>query len=62
MQIQFLWGIMFSMESHLREVYNMAESTESKNFIQAFIEEDIAPGGQYERKTDHTPYPPEPNP
>ncbi len=34
---------------------------ESKHFIQAFIEEDIAPGGQYEGKTVHTRFPPEPN-
>lgn len=39
----------------------MAEITESKNFIQAFIEEDIAPGGQFEGKTVHTRFPPEPN-
>ena len=39
----------------------MAEITESKNFIQAFIEEDIGPGGQYEGKTVHTRFPPEPN-
>ncbi len=39
----------------------MAESTESKNFIHAFIEEDIAPGGQYEGMTVHTRFPPEPN-
>ena len=39
----------------------MAEITESKNFIHAFIDEDIAPGGQYEGKTVHTRFPPEPN-
>ncbi len=39
----------------------MAEITESKNFIHAFIEEDIAPGGQFEGKTVHTRFPPEPN-
>ena len=39
----------------------MAEITESKNFIQSFIEEDIGPGGQYEGKTVHTRFPPEPN-
>ena len=39
----------------------MAEITESKNFIQAFIEEDIGPGGQYEGMTVHTRFPPEPN-
>ena len=39
----------------------MAEITESKNFIHAFIDEDIAPGGQYEGATVHTRFPPEPN-
>ena len=39
----------------------MAEITESKNFIQSFIEEDIGPGGQYEGMTVHTRFPPEPN-
>ncbi len=39
----------------------MAEMTESKNFIHAFIEEDIAPGGRYEGQTVHTRFPPEPN-
>ena len=29
----------------------MAEITESKNFIHAFIEEDIAEGGRYAGKT-----------
>ncbi len=39
----------------------MAEITESKNFIHAFIEEDIAEGGQYAGCTVHTRFPPEPN-
>ena len=39
----------------------MAEINESKNFIHAFIEEDIAEGGQYAGKTVHTRFPPEPN-
>ena len=39
----------------------MAEMTESKNFIHAFIEEDIAEGGQFAGKTVHTRFPPEPN-
>ncbi len=34
---------------------------ESKNFIHTFIEEDIAPGGQFEGMTVHTRFPPEPN-
>ena len=39
----------------------MAEITESKNFIHAFIEEDIAEGGCYDGQTVHTRFPPEPN-
>ena len=39
----------------------MEELTESKNFIQSFIEEDIGPGGQFEGQTVHTRFPPEPN-
>ena len=39
----------------------MADFTESKNFIHAFIDEDIAPGGRYEGLTVHTRFPPEPN-
>ena len=33
----------------------------SKNFIHAFVEEDIAPGGRYAGMTVHTRFPPEPN-
>jgi len=33
----------------------------SKNFIHTFIEEDIAPGGQFEGRRVHTRLPPEPN-
>ena len=39
----------------------MAEITESKNFIHAFIDEDIADGGRYAGQTVHTRFPPEPN-
>ena len=39
----------------------MAELNESKNFIHAFIDEDIAEGGRYEGRTVHTRFPPEPN-
>ena len=39
----------------------MAEMTESKNFIHAFIDEDIAPSGQFAGQTVHTRFPPEPN-
>ena len=33
----------------------------NKNFIEAFIDEDLAKGGQYEGMTVHTRFPPEPN-
>ena len=39
----------------------MAEMNESKNFIHAFIDEDIAPDGRYAGQTVHTRFPPEPN-
>ena len=39
----------------------MAEITESKNFIHAFIDEDIAEGGQFAGSVVHTRFPPEPN-
>ncbi len=38
----------------------MAE-TESRNFIEAFVAEDIGPGGRFEGKQVHTRFPPEPN-
>lgn len=34
---------------------------ESRNFIQSFIEEDVAPGGQFAGAVVHTRFPPEPN-
>ncbi|MCL2588459.1 MAG: glutamine--tRNA ligase, partial [Oscillospiraceae bacterium] len=38
------------------------EPTEgSTNFIHAFVEEDLAPGGQFAGRTVHTRFPPEPN-
>ena len=37
------------------------EEIMSGNFIHTFIDEDIAPGGEYEGKTVHTRFPPEPN-
>ena len=37
------------------------ETVESRNFIHAFIEEDLAPGGQFAGMTVHTRFPPEPN-
>lgn len=33
----------------------------SKNFIEAFVEEDLSPGGRFEGMTVHTRFPPEPN-
>ncbi len=38
-----------------------AMADETKNFIEAFIEEDIAPGGRFEGMQVHTRFPPEPN-
>jgi len=38
-----------------------SEPAEGRNFIHAFIDEDIGPGGQYEGMTVHTRFPPEPN-
>ncbi len=35
--------------------------TDSRNFIEAFVEEDIAPGGRFYGKQVHTRFPPEPN-
>ncbi|MGN0453366.1 MAG: glutamine--tRNA ligase/YqeY domain fusion protein [Ruminococcus sp.] len=37
------------------------ENTAPSNFIHDFIDEDIAKGGQFEGKTVHTRFPPEPN-
>ena len=37
------------------------EKVSNANFIHDFIDEDIAEGGQYEGKTVHTRFPPEPN-
>lgn len=37
------------------------ERTESRNFIEAFVAEDIAEGGQFAGKRVHTRFPPEPN-
>ena len=40
---------------------NELNRPEIKNFIEAFVEEDIGPGGQYEGMQVHTRFPPEPN-
>ena len=37
------------------------KGSEAKNFIHAFVEEDIAEGGQFAGMTVHTRFPPEPN-
>ena len=39
----------------------MSEEIKTSNFIEEFIVEDIAEGGQFEGKTVHTRFPPEPN-
>ena len=44
------------------ELKNVEETQEVwSNFIHAFIEEDMAPGGRFEGKKVHTRFPPEPN-
>ena len=40
---------------------NEPERADGSNFIDNFITEDLAPGGQYEGMTVHTRFPPEPN-
>lgn len=45
----------------MKEIREAIEPAESRNFIHAFIEEDIAPGGQFAGMTVHTRFPPEPN-
>ena len=57
------WAIMSHYEQCFQEeeMVLMAEITESKNFIHAFIDEDIAEGGRYAGQTVHTRFPPEPN-
>ncbi len=37
------------------------KAPEARNFIEAFIDEDLAPGGAYEGMRVHTRFPPEPN-
>lgn len=37
------------------------ENIETRNFIEAFVEEDIGPGGRFEGMQVHTRFPPEPN-
>ena len=44
-----------------RKTPETEEVSESKNFIQTFIDEDIAEGGQFQGMTVHTRFPPEPN-
>jgi len=43
------------------EIKTTEVSESSTNFIHAFIEEDIAPGGRFAGMTVHTRFPPEPN-
>ena len=39
----------------------LKDTVMSQNFIHDFIDEDLAPGGQYEGMQVHTRFPPEPN-
>ena len=39
----------------------MAENMETRNFIHALIEEDVAEGGRFAGSPVHTRFPPEPN-
>ncbi|MGI6077578.1 MAG: glutamine--tRNA ligase/YqeY domain fusion protein [Fastidiosipilaceae bacterium] len=50
-----------SKEINDKGLVNEAEETQSRHFIQNFIDEDIAPGGDYAGMTVHTRFPPEPN-
>ena len=50
---------MVNISERMKDMENKAP--EINNFIEAFIEEDIAEGGQYEGMTVHTRFPPEPN-
>ncbi len=43
------------------EINNEIELEENKNFIEKLIDEDLAPGGDYEGMKVHTRFPPEPN-
>jgi glutaminyl-tRNA synthetase len=45
----------------MAEEIKTEEPRASQNFIHAFVEEDIAPCGQFEGMTVHTRFPPEPN-
>ena len=37
------------------------DTSESRNFIEQFVAEDVAPGGRFEGQQVHTRFPPEPN-
>ena len=56
-------AVLIYMERSCRSTgrFLMEEVKNSKNFIEAFVEEDIGPGGQYEGMQVHTRFPPEPN-
>ena len=45
----------------MEERMMMEPKSDSKNFIHAFVEEDVAPGGRFAGMTVHTRFPPEPN-
>ena len=64
LRIQVEWYIITTQINPIERMNYMADeikTNESQNFIHAFITEDIGPGGQYEGKTVHTRFPPEPN-
>ncbi len=49
------------MADEVKTVTDESAESEGKNFIYAFVEEDIGPGGRFEGKQVHTRFPPEPN-
>lgn len=50
-----------SLKHVIRERMKTMEAEHAKNFIHAFISEDLAPGGRFAGMTVHTRFPPEPN-
>ena len=49
------------MADEVKTVTDESAESEGKNFIHAFVEEDIGPGGRFEGLQVHTRFPPEPN-
>ena len=61
-----IWEFCYIMISEIKsegmkKMEEEVKSPEIKNFIEAFVEEDISAGGQFEGMTVHTRFPPEPN-